>query len=726
MSSATERIQKYFDGNSQYPLLVVVSPNEYSEVLDTFGSVSRITLSSYCVGEDKEPDMVKLLEDVKSKSGRYLLLGLGDYLANKGDNAKKILYQYKDLVLKENCRIAMVLSLHMYLLTKKLMDSDPRVRSRIVLTKSAQSAEEVSGKDLVYGIKAFLEACEKGVSVDSVISRRQIQNVKVINPEKAFDELKHKFPNEFTKLKECNGTSENWRQMLDSINETGSNIKQYLSEQDFAAIEFIFLDNAKSSDYKAWLFLIYIKLSTTTKNYIGFVATNADTQDNLLDVAKTAILDIPVTDERFAGFYEQRKRMLQGCNDVDMADYIPKVTIKEVDRIAYLTDNTKIERKAVIEALCNGADDRYVEGSYPNLYLYLQDFLLEDERFTDYFRVYKKNKLTNRIDSQFMSVVNDYATSRPYNSVPARSATMSSLDDGDTLLLFLDAFGVEYLGYVKGICAQLKLRLSAKVARANLPTVTSKNNQFYNEWRGKKENPVKPIDNSKHHAEVSYHHSNSPYPIHIVDELEAVKTALEEMKIRLSTGVCKRVVIASDHGASRLAVISAEVKIPNNGCEVKSNGRYCVGNDLPTGDSIVEELDGGYAVIANYSRFEGSRAATVETHGGATLEEILVPVIELVLSDSNIEVALEQSVIEVGYKTVPTLVFIVSLDCDDITASIGGKFYEVKMIDKNKFAVEMPDLKKGHYVLNIFENQNEIGVKEFTIKSKGVTQRELF
>ena len=38
----------------------------------------------------------------------------------------------------------------------------------------------------------------------------------------------------------------------------------------------------------------------------------------------------------------------------------------------------------------------------------------------------------------------------------------------------------------------------------------------------------------------------------------------------------------------------------------------------------------GYAVLANYERFKGSRAANLEVHGGATLEEVLVPVITLV------------------------------------------------------------------------------------------------
>ena len=49
-------------------------------------------MSNYCVGDDKEPDIGKLKEDVKAYKGNCLLLGLGDYLVSKGSDAKYILH----------------------------------------------------------------------------------------------------------------------------------------------------------------------------------------------------------------------------------------------------------------------------------------------------------------------------------------------------------------------------------------------------------------------------------------------------------------------------------------------------------------------------------------------------------------------------------------------------------------------------------------------------------
>ena len=726
MSDTVARIERYFNGTSQYPLMIVVPSEEYKEVLIAFSGTPKIRVSDYCVGADKEPDTGKLQEDVKRKAAKFLLIGLGDYLASKSDLAKKTLLPYKDLVLQNNGRVAILLSSHMYPVVKEIHDSDPRVRTRISLPKITPAVEVVNNNALVYGIKAYLEACEKGESVGSVKSARNIQAVKIINPDNAFDELKHKFPNEFSKLSQNAGTADNWSELLEDLNKTKKNVQQYLAAQNFASLEYIFFDYARKNDYKAWLYFINLKINTSSQSYLGLVASKATALSDLFGVAKAAILDIAISDKQFKRFYEQRKRMLKGCADVDMADFVPKIAVCGADRIAYLTDNTKVEKQAVIVSLCEGAKNSHISASYPDLYLYLQDFLFDDQRFTDYFSSYKKCKLNNSIDDSFLNVVAEYAVSRPYNSLPARSSLISGLDNDNTVLIFLDAFGVEYLGYVKEKCAELKLRFTSKIARADLPTITSINKGFFDEWRGKKETPIKDLDELKHHPERGYDYNNSPYPIHLVEELDVIKTALERAKTKLLTGECRKVLIASDHGASRLAVISPDVQVSSNSCEAKSSGRYCHGKELPSANNIVTDADGEYAVIADYSRFTGSRAASVETHGGATLEEVLVPIIEITLLDSNIEAALETNIIEVSYKTIPSLVLIITPDCENITAAVDGKFYAVEKLEKSKFKITMTDLKKGKYTLDIFENQNKIASKEFTVKSKGFAERDMF
>jgi hypothetical protein len=163
----------------------------------------------------------------------------------------------------------------------------------------------------------------------------------------------------------------------------------------------------------------------------------------------------------------------------------------------------------------------------------------------------------------------------------------------------------------------------------------------------------------------------------------------------------------------------------SEGGEARSGGRYCIGKTSPVKDTVVYETNGNYSISADYSRFSGSRAASVEIHGGATLEEVLVPIIELTLADSDIHVALEGDIIEVSYKTKPVLVLIITPDCENITVAVGNKTYRAERIEKSRYSVTFPELKKGRYTLDVFENQNKIASKDFTIKSKGLTQRDI-
>lgn len=724
MSDTIVRIGKYFSSTSQYPLLVVVSSEEYRNAINVYSNTPKIKVSDYCVGADKEPDTAKLEADIKVFSGNCLLLGFGDYLASKGDKAKSLLSPYKAMVLQPQSHVAVLLSAHMYPVVKDIVSSDLRTKSRVILPAVAPQIPAVDNSAFVYGIKAYLDSCEKGEAVGTIKTARKIPNATVINPESAFNELRHKYPNEFSKLSQINGSSENWGDLLAALNKAGKNVLQYLDAQGFTSPEYIFMKHAKRSDYKSWLYFIWLKLQLNSQSYLGFVAAKSETLGTLLDTAKSAILDVNISDSRFATFYEQRKTLLKECSDADMAAYIPMVYRQGVDRIAYLTDNTKVEKQAIIVSLGEGAKSDKLKTSYPALYAYLQDYRFADDSLTAYFSEYKKCKVCNSIAPTFAAIVGSNAINRPYNALPSRTSVFSGINPDKTLLIFLDALGVEFLGYIKELCAELKLRFVSSIARANLPTITSANKEFYDEWQGNKETPIKGIDDLKHHPERGYDFNNSPYPIHLAEELDVVQEALERAKTKLSAGEYRKVIIASDHGASRLAVISADVQIDSGTCESQSSGRYCQGDALPAAENIATESE--YAVIADYSRFNGSRAASVEVHGGATLEEIIVPIIELTLADSNTQVMLESGVIEVSYKKVPELILIITPDCDAVSASVGDVVYKVEKLEKSRFKVIMPELKKGIYTLDIFENQNKIASKEFTIKSKGFAERDLF
>ena len=69
------------------------------------------------------------------------------------------------------------------------------------------------------------------------------------------------------------------------------------------------------------------------------------------------------------------------------------------------------------------------------------------------------------------------------------------------------------------------------------------------------------------------------------------------------------------------------------------SGRCCLVSDIDE-QPPCSTKDNGFWGLANYDRFKGSRPANVEVHGGATLEEVVVPIIEITYSPDEIEVHL--------------------------------------------------------------------------------------
>ena len=114
-------------------------------------------------------------------------------------------------------------------------------------------------------------------------------------------------------------------------------------------------------------------------------------------------------------------------------------------------------------------------------------------------------------------------------------------------------------------------------------------------------------------------------------ELEFLATLKE--KILRALDVYKKIILCSDHGTSRLAVLARQTKFDNafpaEGRPVYKSGRFA---DAMAGDEKILPTALEYddkIIFADYSRFIQKGSTGSELHGGATLEEILVPVITI-------------------------------------------------------------------------------------------------
>ena len=321
------------------------------------------------------------------------------------------------------------------------------------------------------------------------------------------------------------------------------------------------------------------------------------------------------------------------------------------------------------------------------------------------------------------------AVLREYNLLlEPRTVKMDEIDKTASQLYFMDAMGVEYLSYILAKCKDKELMANITICCANLPSITSKNKEFVAEFemRGLVVNPIKELDEIKHHGISDYDYRQKKQPIHIIRELEIINEALDNIKLKLSQGLCNKAIMVSYHGASRLAVIHDTENMWEMSSKGEHSGRCCPKSDADVKSEFATEED-GFWVLANYDRFKGGRKANVEVHGGATLEEVVVPIIEITKFDDEIEVSIVDKVITVSFRKKAAIRLFAKTKLKNVTVLVEGEYYEAKELDNNMYLVDLPKLKKAKkYNVDVFASNNLVvpGLA-FEIKKESSQEKKL-
>ena len=252
-----------------------------------------------------------------------------------------------------------------------------------------------------------------------------------------------------------------------------------------------------------------------------------------------------------------------------------------------------------------------------------------------YIRDYREQKCADSVSDEFIDRA--FKLSVP-DEVVSRASLLSEFKaDPETAVLVVDALGVEYLPFLLGRC---KLhRFDPKVvdcARVNMPTSTTYNS-VEKEWgttaRYRKYDDFDSLlhESFKNHAEA------------LASELRRIDVqVMGEIESLLKK--YRRVVLTADHGATRLAVVARrdgkarDIKEFDDKIDVL-DWRYAKRKSAEYLDSelVAESVGEGYVLIKGYNRFSKSGAPGFEMHGGATIEELVVPfvVIERAIALDN-------------------------------------------------------------------------------------------
>lgn len=636
---------------------------------------------------------------------------------------------------------------------EQIIRNDKRLEGRVCITDGVKAdlpqfvftMKDINldaHSSVVQGVHRIASAVESGLSgvvyVETEKTKKSYPySLYVIGEMKCPYEVLCSMDSSTTLLPEALGTEEDWQYVLSEF-QTHPSWEQLVSAKignvhslDIAISNYLHNSNDKKW---IWLYLIGVKLFGAGADWcLNTASMNASSPKEFLSNLYRCILEIDVQSPEFTGIYERRKALLNAVgNPVDeVVDFCKIVLSKERDALYYLTDNTIQEKELVFKLLNKYGLDfdkatllSVLERVYPDLYDYLLPYRFKNALLDGYFQDYKYQKVINKILPEFMAVVAQQAVNRDYNVIlQPRSSVIESIDCTQAQTYFTDAMGVEYLGFIMSRCRELGLMAKVTVCRSELPSITSRNKEFWDVF-STDQRPIitfDKIDKIKHHGEEGYDYSRADrkLPIHLIRELELIDELLRKVKVNLANGNYDKAILVSDHGASRLAVIHETENLVEMASHGQHSGRCCPKSDVDVKPDNATDADDFWA-LANYDRFKGSRKANVEVHGGASLEEVVVPIIEISYLRSAVEVKLMPVDASATFTGVPEILvsfrkkaaikIFATQKLVDVSIEIDGHFYDAKAVDDNFYVVDaMPEIRRAKtYMVNVYACGNRI------------------
>ena len=692
-----QSMRAYLESDNEFVLFVTIDSSDYIPLLTEFGDIESIKLSDYCRDDDSYPDLDSFCNTVSSRVTPALLLGISEY--SELTNDRSILNRIKDLTIQTKiivvCRFANGF-------IKEICDYDKKFAERRIINHGmgklpviTYTSEKLHNSDkfaLIQGFKNLIKEMEGDMDLTTtycVYTRLKIPSRKKINPYNLCN---------VEGVDEAILTPEQWR--------------LYYQDSELEGVP-----------YDHWRFFLKIKLQGTPNSFLRTVANKSKNYAEYCKQLLFSLLDVDHHNPDYWEIYSKRKEILRNHNfpPEDCAEYLGEVRSRSKDGIYYLTDTSELERNAIIEWIVdNKRLPDHLECIYPALHHYLSKYKYRSkfgDQFSDYFEAYRHCKIFNDCTQEYLSLVEQLATSdsHPYDLLDYRDSIINKCRDKNTYLIWIDALGVEYLSYIQFLINQYNYNSETNICRAYLPSITENNSQFFEDWPYNKEK-VSAFDELLHDGPSDLSLDCMKYPYHLPIQLDIIDRVMTKVATLLNQGKYRKIILASDHGASRFARIidGKTVKMTNPG---KKSGRCCEESDedsrLPT---MVSE--NGYLSMSNYDRFQSGKKQGVELHGGATLEEVLVPVVVLYLKDESIKFTLKTPSVTYNFDEGFDLIVSTNTRLSDIYAVISNNRYTT-IIQDYEIIVRVDAIKRtGSYVLQLFSGDSLLVSLPFEVNGK--------
>lgn len=383
---------------------------------------------------------------------------------------------------------------------------------------------------------------------------------------------------------------------------------------------------------KLWpLYVWMLRARIPPESYLYQVLMDTDNAEQYWQnyVIHTAIAQLG--NEHAKAFAAERAEVLQGTNDPLIAGFVIE-TLEDDRAIPFLNCDSDFEMAGLIRhaahyELAYGVPEN-IRKIAPVLEQYLSPhYDYGDSELTDYFSRLRCFRMSDTVDAEFVQ--------RAYSAVvpafiPKRKDIISSYNDGETALLVVDGMGAEYYPLLLALAKENGIYVKEqRLVCASLPSSTKFNDI---PWRADKRlQEVKRTDNISHTGYSAYEkcaYEENLAEIFRVFRKDILPRVLQGLKEN------KRVLVTADHGASYLAVTAHKKgmsqSLPWNG--TPDDWRYAVlDKAIQTPEGMVADYHADeqktYYVVKGYNRLPKQGGKEYALHGGATLEEMLVPFI---------------------------------------------------------------------------------------------------
>ncbi|HQE49917.1 MAG TPA: BREX-4 system phosphatase PglZ, partial [Fervidobacterium sp.] len=741
--------------------ILVDTPEEYNVLLNWLRNHCDkvLNLADFCSGDDVFPMLSGVLAtlDVMEKDATACIVGVSEFMRLVPEKVKSFFSKLFERETAKNRRIYLPLFRGRELLSQLLEGYDrviyketPDVLSVKVFSNQLKDIELTvapfaqrkvqSGVKLLNGVRElftlwsnqsnvqrstrfWLKTEFAGIVKEGASSHYTVQVYK-----SAWDFLTDKLK----LVAEKNlGTEEQWTWLAENVEEDDDfdrlasrllNRKKYSSE----VINHFWKDSVKNGNGpKRWLSWLWAKLSEPQGSYLRMTLDMSNDINQFEESVALAIFD---ANELTFDLIKERKKLLLDLGPPNL----PKLfwekynkLEKPESKLAVLTDFTDKEK---CEAVRNVGDllkikpsgeswIRILEITYPTLFNYLTGFLLDDEFANKYFNFYRKSRIMDCVSEEHAHLLEEWNQEKLW-LYDTRHSVLEKVNKQSEEIIWIDALGLEWLGVIAGSIDPNEYTVECKVVRAELPTVTTENN----EWKDENEFVRYDLDENAHDTQYKF-------PDNFVKALDIIEDKVNK-KLREELHNSQVLILTSDHGLSRFAAISND-KVPTpDGYEARRGGRYAslsnTAEKIKTTslerypDVIKTE---GELIQVRYRNFIGSPVHGGEIHGGASPEEVLVPVIRIAREALSIKLTVETPEVEIDIKGRGLLVIRSSGSLSAPMLQITNMSLEGHYEGENKWSFLLEGLRDGEYSGSLYDNGRNLGEVKFKVKKRGAIER---